>query len=119
MPFLAGIAGFARTVQGAIILALVAALVALSLFVWGFNIGPIGFDGLADKAERFKAERNAARAELVAISSAKDEQGETTGKNIVKARQSESDAKRVSDRIRNAPVSGKCETPKEIMGAEI
>jgi type II secretory pathway pseudopilin PulG len=94
-------------------------LAGLALLILALGVQTLRLGNAQDKAERFKAERNAARAELVAISTAKDEQKAETGRNIVKARQSESDAKRVSDRIRNAPVSGKCETPKEIMGAEI
>ena len=94
-------------------------LLGLGLILLALGVQTLRLNSAQDKAERFKAERNAARAELVAISTAKDEQKAETGRNIEKARKTEFDAKRVSDRIRNAPVIGKCETPKEILQADI
>ena len=94
-------------------------LLGLGLILLALAVQTLRLDSAQERAKRFKAERDAARAELVAISTAKDEQKTETGRNIEKARSGESDARRVSDRIRNAPVSGKCETPKEILQADL
>jgi hypothetical protein len=53
----AAVSAFVRSVQGAIIIALTAALIALALYVWGFRVAFIGFDGLADKLEDCRAAR--------------------------------------------------------------
>jgi hypothetical protein len=70
----------------------------------------------ARRADRAEFHLREARAELMRISSAKNQQGETTQRNIVKARDNEAEAGRVAERIRNAPIEpGACKTPVEIM----
>jgi hypothetical protein len=108
MPFLAGIAGFARTVQGAIILALVAALVALSLYVWGFNIGPIGFDGISDKLEDCRTARKAAE-------DAAKQQKVITRDRIKTVREDRKIADDKARVVENAPLPGNCQTPRAIL----
>jgi hypothetical protein len=74
----------------------------------------------ARRADRAEFHLREARAELQRISSAKNQQGETTTRNISKARDNEAEAGRVAERIRNAPIEpGACKTPVEIMRAEI
>src|SRR4249919_139613 len=71
------------------------------------------------KSARLLTERNAARAELIAISTKQNEQKQTTDRNIDKARDADKSAKRIADRIRNAPVEPGCKTPAEILTAEL
>jgi hypothetical protein len=102
----------ARTVQGAIILALSAVILGLSLYVWGFNIGPIGFDGLTEKLED-------CRANLDKATRPKNEQKRETERNIDKARDRNEQAEPKARRIETAPLPGGCRTPPEIMGADL
>jgi uncharacterized protein HemX len=103
---------FARTVQGAIILALSAVILALSLHIWGFNIGPIGFDGLTEKLED-------CRANLDKATRQKNEQKRETERNIDKARDRNEQAEPKARRIETAPLPGGCATPKEIRELDI
>ena len=105
--------GFARSLQGAIIIALSAALVALSLFVWGFNIGPIGFDGIADKLDDCRAERE----RLAEQSKRKIEQTARTVERIVYRDLPEAD--RRARVIETAPLPGNCETPRAVLEADL
>jgi hypothetical protein len=102
----------ARTVQGAIILALSAVILGLSLYVWGFNIGPIGFDGLTEKLED-------CRANLDKATRQKNEQKRETERNIDKARDRNEQAEPKARRIEAAPLPGNCATPKEIRELDI
>ncbi len=94
-------------------------LAGLALLLLAIAVQTVRHQRAVNRAERAEFNLREARAELVRISTAKDEQGKATERNIEKARDGESEARRVSDRIRNAPVSGKCETPAEILQAEI
>lgn len=58
-------------------------------------------------------------AELKRISTAKDEQQIVTRDRIVTVREKEKSAGKVAERIEAAPLPGKCETPREIMGADL
>jgi hypothetical protein len=89
--------------------------IAQSVRLHGF----LWIDGALDNLADCNRDKNELRAELQRISSAKDEQSRETDRNISKARDNEAEAGRVAERIRNAPLSGKCETPVEIMRAEI
>lgn len=58
-------------------------------------------------------------AQLKAISTAKNEQHETTVKNIVKADDGRKKAETIAKRIEAAPLSGNCATPKEVLQADL
>jgi type II secretory pathway pseudopilin PulG len=94
-------------------------LAGLALLILALGVQTLRLGNAQDKAERFKAERNAARAELVAISTAKDEQKAETGRNIEKARGRSKGAEPIARRIEAAPLPGQCRTPAEIMELDI
>lgn len=73
----------------------------------------------ARRADRAEFHLREARAELQRISESRNNQRIETGRNIDKARDNEAEAGRVAERIRNAPLTGDCKTPVEIMRAEI
>jgi hypothetical protein len=90
-------------------------LVALALLVLAIGVQTIRLSGAERRADRAEFHLREARAELQRISSAKNQQGETTDRNISKARDNEAEAGRVAERIRNAPIESGCKTPREIL----
>jgi cell division protein FtsL len=71
------------------------------------------------RAGKFQGQVISLTAELKRISTAKDEQRPVTQRNIVEAEKGQKRAETVARRIEAAPVSGQCETPAEIMGADL
>lgn len=76
--------------------------------------------GLEDKLESCDRDRNELRAELKAISDAKNEQKKITKGNIDEAEKGEQDARPIVKIIREAPIPPNCQTPGlEILRNEI
>jgi hypothetical protein len=95
-------------------------LAVLAILLGIIAVQTIRVGNQARRADRAEFHLREARAELVRISTAKDEQSRETDRNISKARDNEAEAGRVAERIRNAPIEpGACKTPVEIMRAEI
>jgi hypothetical protein len=96
----AGVSTFVRSVQGAIIIALSAALVGLSLYVWGFNIGPVGFDGLADHLADARAalthEKDGRRADRATYERA---QAEAALKNKAQVQRIQTEQERINEEV--------------------
>jgi hypothetical protein len=72
-----------------------------------------------NKVDKLRIDLNEARAELKRISTKKNEQAERTGGNIKKAEAQRDKAKVEAEKIEQAPTAPNCETPVEIMGADI
>ena len=71
------------------------------------------------RADRILVNLNEARAELKAISEAKNRQKAETSKRIEQADKGNRDADRVAREIEEAPVAPNCETPPQVMGADL
>lgn len=105
-------------------LALFGPLNLVSKIAGGFLVGALLLISLAywnadRRADKFERQLVKATAELKRISSAKDQQGQVTKGNVEKAKVIYRDAERQAERIEKAPVSGRCETPEVIMGADL
>lgn len=70
-------------------------------------------------SEKQQTRINELVAELKRISTAKNDQAETTGRNIGKAVNHSRQADKVARVIEAAPLLGNCKTPAEIMGADL
>ena len=64
-----------------------------------------------NRADRIQVNLNEARAELKAISTARNEQAETTRGNVERAEKNEREGKKIADEIREAPIPPDCQTP--------
>lgn len=81
-------------------------LLALLLVVQTVRLGH-----RSNQLERAKIANNELRAELKAISDAKNRQAETTKRNVEQAEKGEREAKPIADKIREAPIPQNCATP--------
>jgi hypothetical protein len=77
--------------------------------------GFLWIDGANDKLEDCARDR----AELRALSQKKDEQAERTGNNIEQSEKQQQISDKIAREIEEAPVAPNCETPPEIMGADL
>jgi hypothetical protein len=115
----AAVSAFVRSVQGAIIIALTAALIALALYVWGFRVAFIGFDGLADNLEDCRAAKEKAEGAIKdADIKARAAQKETE-RLIVQMKQRGKSAEDKASRIERIVLPGDCKTPPEILSLPI
>jgi hypothetical protein len=93
-------------------LLVVLALAVQTARIEGFKVWPISVKG-------YKAEVSDLRGQLKAISSKRNEQKETTGRVIERVRVVERDAGTRAERIERAATAPECQTPSEIMGADL
>lgn len=104
-------------------LAAIGALAAILLVITGVQTirlhGFLWIDGALDRVEKLQRDNNELRAELKSISSAKNEQKRETGENIKKAGTLRDKADADAKKIEQAPLPGNCETPPEVMGADL
>jgi hypothetical protein len=112
MQILTAARAFLSSITGLIILALAALLAVQTVRIEGFKLWPLSIAGL-------KAERDAARDELKAITAKRDEQKPITTRKVEQAEQGRKQAERIKDRIIAAPPTVNCETPPIIMGLDI
>jgi hypothetical protein len=85
--------------------------VRLSGFLW--------IDGALDKIETLTRDNNELRAELKAISDAKDKQRAETSKRIGQSEKQRQISDKVARGIEEAPVAPDCRTPDVILKADI
>ena len=71
------------------------------------------------RADKWEAQARKLSVELHRISTVKNEQKAHTERVIVEVERERKDAERAAKRIEAAPLSGKCETPREILGADL
>lgn len=86
-----------------------AVILSLAVALWAA-------DRRADKWERQAVKLS---AELRRISEAENSQRTETARNIEKAEKGRKGAETIAKRIEAAPLSGKCETPREILQADL
>ena len=78
----------------------------------GIGIWPLKIPGLQDKYDTAVRKLSEARLELERISTAKNQQRETTKQNVEKAEKGDRKAREIADKIREAPIpEGNCSTP--------
>ena len=96
-------------------------LIGLGLLLMALAVQQVRIASRDNKIEALRIDNNELRAELKSISTAKNEQRETTKQNVEKADKGDKQAREIADKIREAPiVPGKCETPGiEILRNEI
>lgn len=104
--------GVARLAYTAVIVLLALALAIQTVRIEGFKVWPISHKGL-------KAELADSLEKLRDISNKRDEQNQTTGRNIVETRIIYRDADKIAESIEKAPTAPDCKTPPEIMGADL
>jgi hypothetical protein len=112
MPVTLSLSRAQAIISAAAFLVILGAFFVQTARIEGFKVWPISVTGL-------KQELADAKAELKRISTAKNEQRETTKETIGKARIIYRDAERQAERIEASPPNGKCETPASIMGADL
>lgn len=87
-------------------------LIGLGLLCLAVAVQSVRLGHRSNQLERAKIANNELRAELKAISDAKNRQAEETRRLMEQAERNERTDKAIADRIRSAPiVPGKCETP--------
>lgn len=87
-------------------------LIGIGLLCLALAVQSVRLGAANNRADRLKIANNELRAELKAISDAKDKQREETERRLREAEKGEREAKPIADKIRQAPiVVGKCETP--------
>src|SRR4051812_39016630 len=122
MPFFLTLLGGAKSVFGAVLAWLskrsMAELACIALAL----VCAVEFVALkAEKrhSAKLQAQVSKLNGELQRISTAKNEQRETTKVNIAKADNGRKRAETIARRIEAAPLPGNCRTPSEIMGADL
>jgi uncharacterized protein (DUF3084 family) len=76
--------------------------------------------GMANnRADGLQVRLNEARAELERISTAKNEQKAETSKRVDQADKGRKEADKVAEQIEAAPTAPDCQTPSEILGADL
>lgn len=98
---------------------LLALLVVQTVRIEGIGIWPLKIPGLQDKYDTAIAKLVEARAELERISTKKNEQRDTTKGNVKQAETLRDKAEGEAEKIERAPTAKNCETPPEIMGADL
>lgn len=99
-------------IAGMAIALLLVITVVQTLRIDGFRLGPIGFDGMADKLKDV-------RTELALCEGEKSRQRQVTKDNIARADEGKRLAERVAERIEAAPLPGNCQTPTAILEADL
>jgi hypothetical protein len=94
-------------------------LLGIALLVLAIGVQTIRLSGAERRADRAEFHLREARAELQRISSAKNQQGETTQRNIGKARDRATEAEKGAGRIESSPLPGNCKTPPAILELDI
>jgi hypothetical protein len=98
--------GLVQKIVGSIALAVI---ISLSIALWAAD----------RRADKWEAQSLKLSAELKRISTQKNEQKVRTERIIVEVEKEREGAERIAKRIEAAPLPGKCETPGEIMGADL
>lgn len=94
-------------------------LVGIGLLALLLVVQTVRLSHRSNQLERAKIANNELRAELKAISDAKNKQAEITKGNIRKIGDERRKVEDIAKRIERAPTAPNCETPPEIMGADI
>ncbi len=94
-------------------------LLGIGLLCLALAVQTVRLGAANNRADRIQINLNEARAELKRISTAKNEQREETGKRIEQADKGNRKADEIAKGIESAPLPGNCETPGEIMGADL
>lgn len=94
-------------------------LIGLGLLCLALAVQTVRLGHRSNQLEREKIANNELRAELKSISDKKNEQRETTKGNVEKAETLRDKAEGEAEKIERAPTAPNCETPQEIMGADI
>lgn len=120
MPTLATLrANLLATALGLLAAILLVITVVQTVRIEGLGIWPLKIPGLQDKYDTAILKVVEARRELDRISIAKNEQAKRAEGNIEKAERGNREADKQAERIEKAPLPGNCETPPEILGADL
>lgn len=93
---------------------LLVATIGLSLHLWGFRIGPLGFDGVKDKLEDCSRDRNELRGLIDEADRRSKQLQAELDKRIPQIIERVRDNP-VARRVENAPLPEGCRTPVEIL----
>lgn len=116
MPILAALrANLLATALGVLAAILLVITIVQTIQLHGF----LWIGGALDRIETLTRDNNELRAEMKAISDAKDRQRAETGRNIERADKGNRDADRVARGIEEAPAAPDCATPPQIMEADL
>jgi hypothetical protein len=95
-------------------------LTLLRMAPWIAILGLLLALGVVDRrADKWEAHAGKLSAELNRISTEKNEQKVRTERIVVEVEKERQGADKIAKRIEAAPLSGKCETPREILGADL
>ena len=94
-------------------------LIGLGLLLMALAVQSVRLGNAKNEVERVKIANNELRAELKAISDAKNEQKAETSKRIEQSEKQRHISDKIARRIEAAPTAPNCATPPEIMGADL